>query len=142
MESAQFRRSRQFVAFVVLFALLSSACGGSDSTEAEVVPTSEVVTTTTQHVLIKEAAYLKSGALTWDFLTVELGDDFVEINSGGGGFPKVQSFLTSIGCSGSVAARMQQTRALDGTQRASCEFAELSWTYHPKDGLGIVAEAK
>ena len=35
---------------------------------------------------------------------------------------------------------MGQTRALDGTQRAEGKNVNVSWTYHPDDGLQIVFE--
>lgn len=40
----------------------------------------------------------------------------------------------------SVELRMQQTRALDGTQHAEWGPYSVSWTYHPDDGLGTVFE--
>lgn len=141
MTSMQLRGSRQAGAVLVFFALWASACGGSSSTEAS--PTSEAVTTTTLNIVIKEANDINFLSRPGDQLTIEVGDDFVDINvKGATGFPKVEAYLTKIGCSGSIWARIGKTRALDGTQRASCEFADLSWTYHPDSGLNIVAEVK
>lgn len=40
----------------------------------------------------------------------------------------------------SVIARMNSTRALDGTQNAEWSGFTASWTYHPDSGLNIIIE--
>lgn len=38
----------------------------------------------------------------------------------------------------SVITKMGKTRALDGVQTAKGDGVEISWTYHPDDGLEII----
>ena len=46
--------------------------------------------------------------------------------------------LAQVGVTGAVVERMDQTRALDGTQTAEWDDYSASWTYHPDDGLDIL----
>lgn len=52
----------------------------------------------------------------------------------------VYCFGSAIGMPDSVASRMGQTRALDGTQSAEWDTFSVSWNYHPDDGMGAVFE--
>lgn len=49
--------------------------------------------------------------------------------------------LTELGFSSAVIDRMDRTRALDGTQEADGKNCNVTWTYHPDDGLQMVFEA-
>lgn len=49
--------------------------------------------------------------------------------------------LTELGFSSAVIDRMDKTRALDGTQNADGKNCNVTWTYHPDDGLQMVFEA-
>jgi type II secretory pathway pseudopilin PulG len=49
--------------------------------------------------------------------------------------------LTELGFSSAVIDRMDKTRALDGTQNAEGKNCNVTWTYHPDDGLQMVFEA-
>lgn len=51
------------------------------------------------------------------------------------------NMLESLGFSAAVFERMKATRALDGTQTAHGENCNVSWTFHPDDGLNMVFEA-
>lgn len=52
-----------------------------------------------------------------------------------------ETMIFQLGFSGSVEARIQNTRALDGTQTAESPDGYVAyWTYHPDDGLNIVIE--
>ena len=51
---------------------------------------------------------------------------------------KIKSVLTQLGFPSSVAEEMNQTRALDGRQTASHGRYEVTWTYHPDDGLEVM----
>jgi hypothetical protein len=42
----------------------------------------------------------------------------------------------------SVIARMESTRALDGMQSATWDDFEVTWTYHPDDGLDLIVTHK
>ena len=50
----------------------------------------------------------------------------------------VSCVLGELDAPSSVAAHMEQTRALDGTQSEEWDGFEVSWTYHPDDGIGAV----
>ena len=51
------------------------------------------------------------------------------------GTDSLDKLLDDLGFSSAVSERMGRTRALDGTQRASSDKANATWTYHPDDGL-------
>ena len=48
--------------------------------------------------------------------------------------------LGGIGMDSAVLDKMSQTRALDGRQEDSWGVWEVSWTYHPDQGLNVIAE--
>lgn len=50
--------------------------------------------------------------------------------------------LDDLGFSTAVRERMARTRALDGTQQADGRNVNVTWTYHPDDGLQMVFEAE
>ena len=54
----------------------------------------------------------------------------------------VYAFMTELGFTGATLDRMGKTRALDGTLTAEGRNCNVSWTYHPDDGLQMVFEAK
>lgn len=54
----------------------------------------------------------------------------------------IRGFMTELGFSSAVIERLYQTRALDGTITAQGHNCNVSWTYHPKNGLQLVFEAK
>ncbi len=53
----------------------------------------------------------------------------------------LKNMLQQLGFSSAVVSRMYRTRALDGTQSATGEHANATWTYHPDPGLQIVFES-
>lgn len=68
--------------------------------------------------------------------------DSVSITLTGYGFESsLKSMLHELGFSSAVMDRMLQTRALDGTLEADGKNCNVSWTYHPDDGLQMVFEA-
>lgn len=50
--------------------------------------------------------------------------------------------LLETGMPDSIKSRLGSTRALDGTQNASWESIEATWTYHPNAGLDIILTLK
>lgn len=50
--------------------------------------------------------------------------------------------LQKLGFSSAVIARMESTRALDGTQTAQGKNCNVSWTYHPDHGLDLTFESQ
>lgn len=55
--------------------------------------------------------------------------------------PALEAVLDELGFSPAVLDRMEKTRALDGTLEASGHNCNVTWTYHPDDGLQMVFEA-
>ncbi|MBQ9955140.1 MAG: zinc ribbon domain-containing protein [Eggerthellaceae bacterium] len=47
-----------------------------------------------------------------------------------------------LGFPDSVAAKMGETRSLDGMQEAETEDVRVTWTYHPDNGLEVMYELK
>ena len=52
-----------------------------------------------------------------------------------GSADKIKEINLELGFSSSVYDKMLETRAIDGTQYASCADYSVSWTYHPDEGL-------
>lgn len=52
----------------------------------------------------------------------------------------LRSMLGELGFSSAVLDRMGNTRALDGTREAQGKNCNVTWTYHPDDGLQMVFE--
>lgn len=63
-----------------------------------------------------------------------------ESTRGTGGLPvdDVMCVLKKNNVPDSVVAQIEGTRALDGTQKASWDKFQASWTYHPDNGLRVV----
>lgn len=55
--------------------------------------------------------------------------------------PGLRSMLGELGFSSAVLDRMGNTRALDGTREAQGKNCNVTWTFHPDDGLQMVFEA-
>jgi len=49
-----------------------------------------------------------------------------------------QCILGVLGAPGGIVERMDRTRALDGTQRETWDAYQVTWTYHPDQGLDAV----
>ena len=49
--------------------------------------------------------------------------------------------MDELGFSSAAVQRMGQTRALDGTQEADADHVNVTWTFHPDDGLQAVFTA-
>lgn len=56
--------------------------------------------------------------------------------------PGLTSMLDELGFSSAVLDRMGNTRALDGTREAQGKNCNVTWTFHPDDGLQMVFEAQ
>lgn len=55
---------------------------------------------------------------------------------------KIKSVLNDLNFPSSVAEEMNQTRSLDGRQSASTDKYEVSWSYHPDNGLEALFKLK
>jgi hypothetical protein len=73
-------------------------------------------------------------------LTVYGTADYVDITltdaNAASAMPGLIAMLDDLGFSPAVIDRMAKTRALDGTLRAEGHNCNVTWTYHPDDGLG------
>lgn len=71
---------------------------------------------------------------------VEGDSEYVAINIDGFLAGLVEDALLELGFPPGTWARVQNTRALDGTQTARGDGIVASWTYHPDSGLNMVIE--
>jgi hypothetical protein len=53
-------------------------------------------------------------------------------------FDGVLCVLDELDAPQSLVSRMESTRALDGMQSATWSSYEVTWTYHPDDGLDLI----
>jgi hypothetical protein len=81
--------------------------------------------------------------------SAEIGDagkslvlDMEGQDNGSGVLPQTQVFcvLDRLEMPDSVRAKMESTRALDGSQSADWDGIEATWSYHPDDGLDVILE--
>jgi hypothetical protein len=61
-----------------------------------------------------------------------------ELGTGTETFDGVLCVLDELDVPQSLIARMESTRALDGMQSATWSSYEITWTYHPDDGLDLI----
>jgi hypothetical protein len=77
---------------------------------------------------------------------MHVGDEGRSVSIDGAGLPagpdifEVACVLVALDVPDSVLARVDNTRALDGTQTAEWDDYAASWTYHPDAGLNMVIE--
>jgi hypothetical protein len=65
-----------------------------------------------------------------------------DLGSGELAFADIQCLLEATGAPASVEAKMGETRALDGRQEDSWGDIEVSWSYHPDQGLDVIFELR
>lgn len=65
-------------------------------------------------------------------------EDYLEYDA----YEKIAEINNDLGFSSVVAEEMGQTRALDGRQSADTDKFEVSWSYHPDNGLEVLYKAK
>lgn len=58
----------------------------------------------------------------------------------GASFVDVECVLAELKTPESIKRRIDNTRAMDGTQTATWSGISASWTYHPDDGLSMVLD--
>ena len=54
----------------------------------------------------------------------------------------IEKVNRELGFNDSVAQEMQQTRSIDGRQSASNDDYEITWSYHPDNGLEVLYKLK
>lgn len=51
---------------------------------------------------------------------------------------QIKTVLDDLGFASAVSEEMMETRSIDGRQSASADGYEVSWSYHPDDGLEVL----
>ena len=57
-------------------------------------------------------------------------------------FAFIQEVNVELGLPDSLYEKMLATRALDGRQTSDYDHVEVSWSYHPDNGLEVIYESK
>lgn len=65
-------------------------------------------------------------------------EDYVEYSA----WNKIKSVCKELGFSDAVIAKMESTSSLSGRQSESNDKYEVSWTYHPDNGLEVIFSLK
>lgn len=127
---------------LAVLAFITVGCSGTTEPPSETVTetTQGAVTTSTEAVVhLQElvAAHVGPAFTEGDESYVSIGQFgetlFVDLDALG-------AALEELGFGGATLARIENTRALDGTQTATAGDLTASWTYHPDDGLQVVIE--
>jgi len=88
--------------------------------------------------LAKTSTTCGVGTLADDDHTLVVDMAGEEPGSGTETFDGVLCVLDELDVPQSLIARMESTRALDGMQSATWSSYEVTWTYHPDDGLDLI----
>lgn len=121
-----------------------AGCGGT--AEAESAPTPTPAKTQSKLEIAAVQCRLSSAkgvTLMDENKSLELhtpGKDYGQ--SYGISIEKVDCVLQDIGATMATMSKMKKTRALDGTQSASWDAIEATWSYHPDNGFDIILEEK
>ncbi len=94
-----------------------------------------------------EKAYSQYEDLGITSSSIELVDDGRTIIVDGEGdeqsgapMEAIASLVTALEMPTSIVTKIENTRALDGTQSDSWDGIEVSWSYHPDTGIDMVLE--
>jgi len=143
--------TRPALALSALAALAALAgCGSDDADPAPAKPDAalpaafDACTTELDKALVSSG--MASEAVSGDFLQLAGDERTLTVgNAPQGGdlsapltIPAVACLLDELDAPSSVMSKMQQTRALDGQQAEAWDDYEVTWTYHPDDGLSAV----
>jgi hypothetical protein len=111
-----------------------TACGGAASNPAPTTPTQSQIRTARDACKVTSTEYARLGDGGYT-LTLQTPPKYSEL-----GLPMtdVACILTGVSIPDSVVSEMDSTRALDGTQKASWDKFQASWTYHPDNGMRII----
>lgn len=116
---------------LVLAVLLFAACGGGGEQVAST--TTVTAAPASPNLRLLAAQHGLSQAVTTG------NQDSVVLNFFAGTDAGFSGFLDELGFNAlAITQRMGATRALDGTLTEASDVAEMTWTYHPDDGLTVV----
>ena len=126
--------------------LTLAACGGGDAPSAKASATTATTTTATTEPdapntafgdAAKECSIIDAVADDGDSL---IFDTEGEEDYTGHSYATVACVLVELDMPESVMARLDNTRALDGTQTADWGDYTMTWNYHPDSGLNLIIE--
>lgn len=129
---------------LVLGALAVGVTGCSSAASAQPAPTAGTADT------VKTSTPLQAAARACSYQGIELLDDGTALSfdmegedygSGEGTVHDAACLLNELEVPDSTIAKMDGTRALDGTQSDEFDDYEITWSYHPDDGLDFIIEA-
>lgn len=75
------------------------------------------------------------------YLTIDTNPDNIDDYTNYTAYYTIMSVNEALGLPESLMEKMNRTRAMDGTQSEEFEDIEVSWTYHPDNGLCVTYEA-
>ena len=75
-------------------------------------------------------------------LTVDTNPLNVEDYNSSEALTYIEEVNEELGLPDSLYERMVSTRAMDGTQNSEYDNVDVSWTYHPDNGLKVIYESK
>lgn len=75
-------------------------------------------------------------------LTVDTNPLNVEDYNSSEALTYIEEVNEELGLPDSLYERMVSTRAMDGTQSSEYDNVDVSWTYHPDNGLKVIYESK
>jgi hypothetical protein len=125
------------LAVAVLFVV--TACGGGESTGVAASPTPDPYEQPPLRAARTECVVIGGYVEELDAGRT-LSIDGMGAEHVGADFDTIKCILDELGAPQSVWARMENTRALDGTQDATWGSFTARWTYHPESGIQIVIE--
>jgi hypothetical protein len=79
-----------------------------------------------------------AGTLADDNHTLVVDMEGEELGTGEATINDVLCILAELEAPQAILARMESTRALDGMQSATWSTYEVTWNYHPDDGLDLI----
>ncbi|WP_125615954.1 hypothetical protein [Specibacter cremeus] len=125
----------------LLAGLLLGQIGGGGASEAAEAATSSTAPVSHPIVAAVTACDLDTAA----GVTVMDGGKSLEVHTSGkkksgADASALACVLRELGTPQGVIARMDSTRALDGTQTGTWSGLSASWTYHPDNGFNVVIE--
>lgn len=137
---------KRALALASILLALTAACGdgGDEDEPSPMAETHEECTDKAEAVL--EESEMTEEYATEDFFSLADDGHTLQIGNAPGGtsmtalltVPLAGCVLEELDAPSSVSAKMEQTRALDGTQTDDWDEYEISWTYHPDDGYSVI----
>jgi hypothetical protein len=110
----------------------------SDDTEQRGPAGNEQILFAATAPLADAAATCTAGTLANDDHTLVVDMAGEELGTGEATIDDVLCVLAELEAPQAILAQMESTRALDGMQSATWSTYEVTWNYHPDDGLDLI----